>query len=289
MRKHRYFDFVNESRHNLVQESEFVATSDGLGSHMEGGFSEFGLAAGLAAAAGWKQGGSGGADVVAEEIAAIRSATWEQLLEADQRLVTLRILAAREWILAAAQDSKLFLSLSEETSGLLSLSRRADLLNGIEERDWQQVWASITLPDLFRLGGYYLQRSPNTPSASPVIAQLRSVTAANDGARLNILGRIPTHVLGCGHTHLVPDAPYEEYERQMLPTYMAERTAEFKLFLAYRADSVGVQPADLSQAAERLAAKAFSSSQMADYHDWRSLLAAYASITNDNLKTALEQ
>jgi tetratricopeptide (TPR) repeat protein len=290
LRKHRYFNFVLDgSAHSLVSESAFMATSDGLGSYFEGGFAQFGQASGLAAAAGWKQGGSGGSTAVAEEIAAIRSATWDQLVEADQRLVTLRILAAREWIVAAAQDAKLFTALSEETSGLLSLSRRADLLNGIEERDWAKAWSSITLPDLFRLGGNYLRRFPSGPSASPVVAQLRLAEASNQGARLDILGGIPSHVLGCSHTHLVSDAPYEEYERLLIPTYLAERTAEFKLFLAYRADSVGVQPADLPSVAERLAAKAFSSSQMTDYHDWRSLLSAYASITNDNLKSALEQ
>jgi len=290
LRKHRYINFVLDGdQHNLVSESAFMATSDGLGSYIEGGFAQIGLAAGFAAAAGWKQGGSGGSTAIAEEIAAIRSATWDQLLEADQRLVTLRILAARDWIVASAQDAKLFTALSEETSGLLSLSRRADLLNGIEERDWSKAWSSITLPDLFRLGGNYLRRFPSGPSASPVIAQLRAAAASNQGARLDILGGIPSHVLGCSHTHLVSDAPYEEYERLLIPTYLAERTAEFKLFLAYRADSVGVQPADLPNVAERLAAKAFSSSQMTDYHDWRSLLTAYASITNDNLKSALEQ
>ncbi len=290
LRKHRYFNFVVPGEeHSLVRESEFIATSEGLGSWMEGGFSQFGLASGFAAAAGWKQGGSGGSAVVAAEIAAIRSATWNQLLDADLQLATLRILAAREWIVASAQDSERFTSLSQETYGLLSLSRRADLLNGIEERDWREVWASITLPDLFRLGGSYLRRYPNEPSPSPVTAQLRATAAADHGAGLDILGRIPNHVLGCSHTHLVSDAPYEEYERLILPTYMAERTAEFKLFLAYRAYNLGVQPADLPQAAEPLAAKAFSASRMADYHDWRSLLSAYASISSDDLKNALEQ
>ena len=189
---------------------------------------------------------------------------------------------------ASAQDAKGFAALAEETSGLLSLSRRSDLLNGIEQRNWQQVWASITLPDMFKLGGSYLQRFPNADSDSAVAAQLRLTASTNDGSRLNILGSIPNHVLGCDHTHLVSDAPYEEYERQMMPTFMAERTAEFKLFIAYRADSLGVRPGDLSSAAERLAAKAFSISHMTNYHDWRSLLLAYASITNQNLKDALQ-
>ena len=85
----------------------------------------------------------------------------------------------------------------------------------------------------------------------------------------------------------MPDAPYEEYERQLLSTSLAERTAEFKLFLAYRADSLGIEPADLSQVMEQLAAKAFRVSQMTDYHDWRSLLFAYASITNVDLESAM--
>jgi len=290
LRKHRYFNFaIPAEEHLLVRDSEFITNSEGFGSWMEGGFSQFGLASGFAAAAGWKQGGSGGSAVVAEEIAAIRSASWDQLLETDLQLAALRILAAREWIVASAQDSERFTSLSQETSGLLSLSRRADLLNGIEERDWQRVWASITLPDLFRLGGNYLRRYPTEPSPSPVTAQLRATVAAYQGNRLDILSRIPNHVLGCSHTHLVSDAPYEEYERLILPIYMAERTAEFKLFLAYRAYNLGVEPADLQQPAERLAAKAFRASQMADYHDWRSLLTAYASISSDDLKNALEQ
>jgi len=290
LRKHRYFNFaMPEEEHILVRDSEFIANSAGLGSWMQGSFSQFGLASGFAAAAGWKQGGAGGTAVVAEEIAAIRSAMWDQLHDADLQLAALRILAAREWIVASAQNSERFTSLSQETSGLISLSRRADLLNGIEDRDWQQVWASITLPDLFRLGGNYLRRYPREPSPSPVTAQLRVTAAANNGARLDILGRIPNHVLGCSHTHLVSDAPYEEYERLLVPTYMAERTAEFKLFLAYRAYNLGVQPADLPLVAERLAAKAFSASQMVDYHDWRSLLNAYALITSNDLKNALEQ
>ncbi len=289
LRKHRYFDFVRDDKRGLVTDSQFITTSSGLGSYIQGGFSQFALASGYAAASGWKQGGLGGPDVIAEEVAVIRSATWEQLLNADQRLVTLRILAAREWIVGAAQNPALFASLSEDTSGLISLSRRANLLNGIEERDWQQVWASITLPDLFRLGGSYLRHYPAEAGASPVAVQLQTVAASNAGDHLDILGRIPNHVLGCAHPHLVSDAPYEEYERQISPTYIAERAAEFKLFLAFRADSLGVPPSDLSQAAETLAAKAFRSSQMVDYRDWRALLTAYASITSDNLKSALEQ
>ncbi len=229
LRKHRFFNFVSPGTQQLVEASTFVPDSEGLGSHLEGGFAQFALTSGFAVASGWKQGGQGGPAVIAEQIAAIRSALWDQAEESDQRLVTLRVLAAREWIVQSAQDADLAQALNEETSGLLSLSRRADLLNGIAERDWQQVWTSITLPDLFRLGSNYLARFPKGHADTPVAAQLRTVAASNDGARLDIFARIPNHVLGCDHTHLVPDQPYEEYERQNQPTYVAERVAEFKL------------------------------------------------------------
>ena len=286
LRKHAYVDYVHPGEERrVVCEAEFISGSEGLGSHLQGGFATFGLASGFAVASGWKQGGAGGPAVVAEQVAAIRGATWELLPPADQHLVTLRVLAAREWIVAAAEDAGMFVTLSEETAGLLSLARRADLLNGIEERDWPRVWGAVPLPDLFRLGGSWLARYPAAAHETPVTMQLR---AAGDGQRLDILGRVPEHVLGCGHTHLVADAPYEEYERQLLPTYMAERTAEFKLFLAYRADRAGMQPADLAGAAEQLARKAFRVSAMNDDHDWRALLRGFGSISNEDLRNAME-
>jgi hypothetical protein len=214
-------------------------------------------------------------------------------VESDQRLASLRILAAREWIVAAAESPEKAEALRDDTAGLLSLARRADLLNGIEDRNWNQVWASITLPDLFTLGGKFLTRYSGNESAAlgqtPVVAELRLVSAANDGSRLDILGRIPSEALGCTHPHMVSDVPYEDYERRVFPKDLAERSADFKLFLAYRANNLGIEPAGLAPVAEPLVAKAFRNAHMADYHDWRSLLAGYASITNADLGKALEQ
>jgi hypothetical protein len=173
--------------------------------------------------------------------------------------------------------------------GVLSLSRRADLLNGIEARNWRNVWESVMLPDLFLLGSKYLGRFKTDLWTSPVTAALRSLAVANDGARLNILGAIPYHSLGCSHPHLVADAPYEEYERRMLPQELAERSAEFKLFLAFQADSLGVEPSVLSDVAETLASRVFRGTQMMDSRDWRSLLAGFASIMPKDIKQALEQ
>lgn len=290
LRKHRYFDFAAErAQEQMIRESAFSSSSEGAGSFFVGGFAQFGLAAGAAAGVGWKTSGPSSGASIAAEIAAIRAAAWDHLEESDQRLVSLRISVAREWIFQAARQPEEFQTLSEETTGLLSLSRRADLLTGIEARAWRKVWDSVTLPDLFELGGQYLSHYKSPGWSSPVTAELGATAALNDGSRLSILGPVAYHSFGCGHPHLHMDAPYEEYEGRLLPVEMAERAAEFKLFLAYRADGGGVDPSDLSGVAEALAARAFRSAQMNDFRDWRSLLAAYSSVSSADVKEALKQ
>jgi tetratricopeptide (TPR) repeat protein len=290
LRKHHYFVFDDESgRKQILPEAVFFADSQGAGSYFVGGFAQFGLASGSAAGRNWKTGGSASGEVIAAQIAAIRGTVWDRLKESDQRLVGLRTMVGREWIEESAGRPEEFEALSEETMGLLSLSRRADLLTGIESRNWRKVWDAVTLPDLFVLGGRYLERYKSDPWSSPATAALRSVAHSNDGSRLSVLGAVTYHSFGCSHPHLLADAPYEEYERHMMPVDIAERMAEFKIFLAIQADSMGLPPAALDKLAEPLAAKAFRNAKMTDYKDWRSLMAGYASITTKDLKQALEQ
>jgi hypothetical protein len=168
----------------------------------------------------------------------------------------------------------------------LSLSRRADLLNGISSRDWRRAWDSITLPELFVLGARYSRQFSADPWPSEATAALRAAEKNNGDGSLNILGAIPGHIFGCNHPHLLSDAPYEEYERH-LPVEMGERSAEFNLFLVFQGDRLGLQPESLEKVDEILAVKAFRKAQMTDYRDWRSLLNAYASINPADLTQAI--
>ena len=290
LRKHRFFNFDSEiGKKQLVVSSNFSPDSKGAGSYFVGGFAQFGLAAGAAAGSGWKTSGPAGEEVIAAQIAAIRGTVWDHLQESDQRLVSLRTTVAREWIVESARRPEAFVALSDETMGLLSLSRRSDVLTGIDSRNWIKVWDAVTLPDLFALGGKYLERFKADLWTSPAISELRLVALSNNGSRLPILGAVTYHSFGCNHPHLMSDAPYEEYERHMFPAEMAERTAEFKLFLVYQADSIGLAPANLERVAEPLAAKAFRNTKMTDEKDWKSLMSGYASIGPNDFRQAMEQ
>ncbi|HEV2731499.1 MAG TPA: hypothetical protein VGV15_15820, partial [Terriglobales bacterium] len=287
LRKHHYFDFSFEGfeRRKIVP-SDFKPKSEAAGSYFLGGFAQFAGSAGLAAVHSKNLGGAS-MESTASQLATIRSGGWDLLDESDQRLIALRIVVAREWVYESARKPELLRALNEETMGLLSLSRRADLLNGIASRDWRRVWESITLPELLALGGRYAKHFKSDPQPSEAVAALLSTEAKNDGSRLNTLGPIPAYTFGCNHPHLHSDAPYEEYEHH-LPVEMGERSAEFKLFLAFQADRLGLQPEVVDRLAEKLARKAFRKAQMTDYRDWRSLLNAYASVDTKDLEQGLE-
>jgi Flp pilus assembly protein TadD len=288
LRKHRYLDFGDRTHTSGNPESEFHPSSEGTGSYFSGGFASFGIAAGDAAGAGWKTGGAGGSEAIAAQIAAIRGTAWDLISESDLRLLGLRVAIAREWIVEAALHPEALRVLNDATMGLLSLSRRADLLNGISARNWPKAWEAITLPDLFALGSVYPQYVKTEIWTSPVTAALHTLSARNKGARLQSLGEIPYRSFGCSHPHWMPLAPYEEYERRFFPVENAERWAEFKLFLAFQADLAGIEASGLSGIAESLAAKAFRSVQMTDFRDWRSLQLGYASITAADVRRAMQ-
>jgi len=289
LRKHRYVDYLAPFGINeVIDAPDFLPSSEGAGSHFVGGFASFALVAGRAAAPGFRQGGHGAETMIAAQLAAIRSVPWERLTEEDQRLANARILAAREWIMRSASDPQYFAALSSATAGLLSLARRADLLNSINSRDWDTVWKSVPLPDLYMIGSEFSRYSLGHYDSSPVLMELHALENSGHGIDINYFGHIPYESHGCGRLHLSADAPYEEYARHLMEEDLAERTADFNLYLAHRADNLGVEPAALGRVAEKLAAKAFAASQLMDYHDWRSLFDAYNSITTKDVRQALQ-
>ena len=144
----------------------------------------------------------------------------------------------------------------------------------------------FTVPELFALGGRYPKPSTPAPSSSQATSALWEMEKARPAAGLDILGAIPAHIFGCNHPHLVTDAPYEEYEHH-LPVEMAERSAEFKLYLAFQGDRLGLQPEALDNIDENLAVKALRKAQMTDFRDWRSLMNAYGSVNTTDLEQAI--
>lgn len=91
----------------------------------------------------------------------------------------------------------------------------------------------------------------------------------------NLLGSVPLTLNGCDHPHLVRFAPYEEYEQHLFPEEIAERTAEFKIYLADLLDRMGLPASGMGALAEPVMRLAFENVKMSDAKDWASVLRAF--------------
>jgi hypothetical protein len=170
---------------------------------------------------------------------------------------------------------------------LLSLTRRAELLGALADGNWRSVWRVATLSDQYFLADRYLERYPQDPWDSPATRALRRELARNDGSRLAMLGAEFASTFGCSHPHLRGAMPYEEYEKDILPFKLAERSAEFKLYLARYADTAGLSASALERVAEPAARAILKRIQLSDVHEWRSVLAGYAGFDGKAWEEAL--
>jgi Tfp pilus assembly protein PilF len=277
LRKHQFAVLEHVGGMERVFEpSQIIPSSERAGSNFQGTFATFADSAGSAAAMSAKLGGDNGQLTAGKQLSAIRSTNWDQLRDEDLRLFGLKVAVAREWIVRAAAQPDLADTLGEASFGLLSLTRRSELLAALADGNWRSAWSVVTLSDQYFLGDRYLERYPKDPWDSPATRALRRELARNDGSRLSNLGNEFAAIFGCSHPHLRSAMPYEEYEKDIAPFKLAERSAEFKLYLARYADMAGVSASALEAVAERAARAILKHMQMSDVHDWKSVLESYA-------------
>ena len=284
LRKHRYLALGPGSQ-GLFPPADLSVDNAGAGSHIEGGFAGFPVVSGRVAVSAGKMGAS--TVMTSTQIAALRSTDWSRLTEQDLLRFQLRLRVAREWVLHAGSDEVLLADLAEDSLGVLSPTRRAQLLDAIRARDWTAAFQCVTLGDLYSLSDRYLERYEKDPWQSAVTAALRKTPAADD-SRLLLLGGSSLELLGCDHPHLAMLGPYEQYEKFVLPYKLAERTAEFKLYLADWAGRVGIPTAALNVAGEPLVTKLLGHVKMNDIRDWRSVVQAFDGLDAPMVLAALE-
>ena len=128
LRKHRAFELDTPGKTSRFTSSRLAGSGTGEGSYFSGGFGQFAVAAVEATP---HRRGAANAEIYSNQLAAIRAAQWWKFGDYDQQLLGLKIRIAREWCVYASESPALLADLAEDTTGLLSLSRRRDLLNSI--------------------------------------------------------------------------------------------------------------------------------------------------------------
>jgi hypothetical protein len=227
--------------------------------------------------------------VGAAVVGTLRETHWGALREIELHVMALKIRVAREWVTGSADSPEMNAALAEETLGLLSPSRRADLLRALGEHQWQTVWQVLTLSDLYFLGDEYLHRFSVDPVKSQILATFRSIAGKSEPDRIRWLGSNPGRLYDCSHPHLMRLAPYEYYEGFLLPDKLAARTNEFKLYLAEFMDRRGLPAEILSGVAEPVAIEVLRMLKLTVYQDWQSVLAAFSGINDQILEKVLDR
>ena len=82
-------------------------------------------------------------------------------------------------------------------------------------------------------------------------------------------------------------APYEEYQRYVMPQRLAERVAELKFRLAWLADSSAWDPSVVIQISSSAADATARALQARDSEDWEAAIDAYRFLSVENAETLL--
>ena len=117
-----------------------------------GGFAEFPDAAGHVAQFGLRVMDSDSHALTRIQLGSLRASRWNRLREVDMRGFCLTTLLGREWIVDAAKDGGSRSELAEAVAGLVSVDRTQQLLTALATRKWPDVWGSVSLSDLYRIG-----------------------------------------------------------------------------------------------------------------------------------------
>ena len=285
LRKHEFA--LPGAQHDFFPIGLLHVSSEGAGSHVAGGFDGLAPVAGAAAASGLRNVDNNAASVATALLGSIRTADWTRVTPKTLRAIAVQVHAAQDWLVLASSDDRLRVTVGSATYGLLSLNRRARLLLALARRDWASVWSSLSLTDLFflaaRLRETQARQSERTPAIAEYLALADAIPegAGELGPALVNLRRYPTPAL-------VELAPYEDSAAILFPEYLAERVAEFKLYLACLFADQALPAGALSAVAEAAAREVLGDIQMTNLRDWQAVVSAYSDFDAARLREVME-
>ncbi len=231
--------------------------------------------------------GSGGDAFAAALLGSIRGTDWQLFSDPVLQAFAARIRIAKEWMVQSAVSAPMLAELREQSTGLLSLSRRKAMLSAVAKCDWTDVWQSVSLSDLYFLGDALIRDARPELWSTPALRAMKR--AARELPQLDVLGQIAPELNGCTQPHLRRHQPYEEYEHYVLPSRVAQRVAELKISLAWLADSEAWPAQVVAAVAAPAADGVLKKMQLRDMRDWSAALQAYQSLNRAMIEDLLVQ
>ncbi|MDE0101014.1 MAG: tetratricopeptide repeat protein [Bryobacterales bacterium] len=291
LRKHKFYKFSTEFQRNFFPRGVLSGIGEDTGPFVMGGFADFADTAGHVAKFRMRSIDHDAQALVRVQLGSLRSTQWQELRDTDMRRFAMTALLGREQVVSAATDYEARSVLLHAAAGLLSVSRTRQLLASLASRSWGDTWTLLSLADLYQIGlAVSLDPTSSESTDSPVAKALQSLPSIPDARRrMDLVGSIRPRTYGYSRPRIWTDPPYEEYERYMSDTAMAERAAELKLYLIRAADARSLPVERLARVAEQVARRVLSMVDMGDFWDWRSVLETFDQATGLVLDEVLAQ
>jgi hypothetical protein len=266
VRKHRFVP-VELSVRDPYATGKLDISSNAAGSRIEGGFNGIAAAAGQAAAGSLRDLDMATSFVASALLGSVRATDWSHIDQRSIRAFAVRIHAAQDWLILAATQPSVYEAVRDSTCGLLSFNRRARLLAAVRLRDWDTVWKSASLSDLYFLADRLRTRAGNedqSPSINEYIAA----------------APVPM---------IWPTSETYELAATSHPAGLAQRLAEFNLYLVRLFAEQSLPASDLPAVAEAASRAVLTDIQMTGIGDWQSVLDAYEAFDSARLRQLVGQ
>jgi hypothetical protein len=290
VRRHTFYDGVTRDYWPGARVAQYFGNI--RGSYLMGGFAELAAAAGMVAKTNVQARDSiqmnNYVTATSAQLAAARSVPWRRVTDMGMHSVALKLRLGREFVVLSAFDPDVLRELEVATTGLIGAGRRFELVDALADRDFVSAMKLLGSGDLYFLADA-LMRVPEYAKLNGPVRSSFEIAGKEMSGQHDYFGGFHRMTLGCAHPHLVPLAPFEEYENHRLLEPLAERLSDVLLDLAEAADRDGVS----AQALARLAEPAIRrySSRIAGYgqRDWMSAIETMRSVDLKTLSPGFER
>src|SRR5262249_15350458 len=150
----------------------------------------------------------------------------------------------KETLIQASNNEPLREAVTEHLMGLVGNFRRIGIVQALAAGDPTTALEQLSASDLYFLVESLKADLPKLNVAGPVVRDYLAQQTNPNWSQVRYLGGVHPSSYGCVHPHLVPLAPYEEFEHLVFGNPMSERLSDIVLSISESADQ-HVVPSDL--------------------------------------------
>ena len=294
IRRHRFLASASAEK-SIWHETDIDSLDPDSGSYLRGGVAQIAAAAGEVGLVTDQAGEAIGRDqrgakLAAAQLAALRAIPWRKWNSLQLRDYCSKVRLGKELLAQASLDLEVLTGIAEDLRVLVGPKRCRILLQTLPGSTSTDSAGLLSSEELFELAdGYWRRKGPAGWKKSPLADQLARKEPGQTSESAAWIGGYYPQSYGCGHAHMLPLAPYEEYENVKNPELISERLSHVLLDIAEKIDRLGFPlelfPLLAEPAVRQLAMTKF----MSDWSDWQSALEGLRELRLEPLISHLQE